>query len=520
MTDETKTIVHKTELEVKGITPYHKEKMDDMILKKSIGVNPYPHECEISLSLSNFVEKYKDIAPEAKLVKIEESIAGRVTLIRGAGKLIFMTLESSGKHVQLMFNISLVVLPDDVTFKEHIKNISRGDIINVFGHPAKTHTGELSILVRRYNILSPCLHEMPKSHNGLKDPYLRVTQRYLDMIVNPESYKTFVTRTKVINSLRHYLDDNGYIEVTTPILNTKAGGANAKPFATYHNDLKMDMVLRIAPELFLKMLVVGGMERVYEIGQQFRNESADHTHNPEFTSCEFYTAYSDYYDMMNMCESLFPHIVYKTLGKLKITYTPCNSEDIEIDFTPPYKRLDMVEEIEKGIGMKLPEDLGTDESRVILDELCVSHKIDCSFPRTNARLLDKLCGHFVESQCINPTFIMNHPRIMSPLAKWHRDKPFLSERFELFINKTEYCNAYTELNDPVVQKEAFEKQLKDKKNGDDEAQDVDETFLKSLEYGLPPTAGFGIGIDRLIMLLTNKYEIFDVILFPTYKEQK
>ena len=319
--------------------------------------------------------------------------------------------------------------------------------------------------------------------------------------------------------MRRFLDERGFLEVETPILNMIPGGATARPFETFHIDLNMKLFMRIAPELYLKMLIVGGIERVYEIGRLFRNEGIDLTHNPEFTTCEFYWAYADYNDLMKITEELLSGMVYELKGSYIIKYHPEGPDgpEIEIDFSPPFARFSMIPAIEEAVGEKLPEDLTTEDARKFLDNLCVKHNVECGLPRTAARLLDKLTGHFIEVKCKNPSFIINHPQIMSPLAKYHRSIPNISERFELFANFHEICNSYTELNDPLKQRELFADQAKQKADGDDEAQIIDENFCTSLEYGLPPTAGWGLGIDRLTMLLADKNNIKEVLLFPAMK---
>lgn len=487
----------------------------------------YPHTFERTKTFTEFINEYKDIPAHSDHPDKIECLAGRVVLNRGSGKLIFMTLQSgydmSGTlNVQVVFSLKTLFPDEDITkFKTVINSIKRGDIIGVKGNVMKTKMGELSLLVHEVQVLTPCLRNLPKSHFGLLGAEQRGRNRFLDLIVNKDSIVPFVVRSKFIRMLRNYLEDDlKLLEVDTPVLSTGVGGASAKPFETVHNDHKINMFMRISPELYLKQLVVGGFDEcgVYEIGHQFRNESITYRHNPEFTSLEFYKTYTDYNDLMEICEDMLCKFVMALKGNLKFSYTPHNSDKkVELDFTPPFRRLDMIEELEKATSTKFPTDLGSDEALKFLDDLCVLNNVSCEHPRTHARLLDKLCGEFIETQCLNPTFIMHHPVVMSPLAKWHRDKPHLTERFELFINYMEFANAYTELNNPFIQRNTFEQQMKDKAKGDAEVAPIDETFISALEYGLPPTGGFGLGIDRFVMLLADKSTIADVLYFPTYK---
>ncbi|WOH01212.1 hypothetical protein DCAR_0520593 [Daucus carota subsp. sativus] len=528
-------------------TQYFENRIKGLDALKTAGINPYPHKFSVSMSVIEYVEKYSGLNSGEHLEDVEVSLAGRIMNKRSSSsKLFFYDLHGDGAKVQLMTDARISDLSEAEFAKFH-GGVKRGDIVGVVGFPGKSKRGELSMFPKSFIVLSHCLHMMPRQKPAsssdnesvkkidawipgsgrnpetyvLKDQETRYRQRYLDLMLNSEVRHIFKTRAKVISYVRRYLDNLDFLEVETPMMNMIAGGAAARPFVTHHNELNMRLFMRIAPELYLKELVVGGLNRVYEIGKQFRNEGIDLTHNPEFTTCEFYMAYADYNDLMEMTEQMLSGMVKELTGGYKVRYhsNGLENEAIEIDFTPPFRRIDMIEDLEKMAGLNIPKDLASDEANKYLAEACAKFEIKCAPPLTTARLLDKLVGHFLEETCVNPAFIINQPEIMSPLAKWHRSKPGLTERFELFINKHELCNAYTELNDPVVQRQRFADQLKDRQSGDDEAMALDETFCTALEYGLPPTGGWGMGIDRLAMLLTDSQNIKEVLLFPAMKPQ-
>lgn len=480
-----------------------------MTTLKKYNIDPYPYNFDVNCAnFSHINTKCKDMINGTFDESDILSLSGRIINKRDMRSIIFIKIKNNDEFIQVIINKKCY----KGDFNTTSKILNRGDIIGCVGCPGKSKTGQLSILSHEITLLSPCLKMLPTDFSGVKDFATKYSKKYLDMICN-NTTDVFVKRAKIISAIRNFLNDMNFIEVQTPIISLKSGGANAKPFITHHNDMKTDMYMRVAPELYLKQLVIGGINRVYEIGQQFRNESCDTTHNPEFTSMEFYMAYADYNYLFELTELLLQNVIKNVLNTddLTLMYTENDENIVSINFNSPFRKIDICEELQKN-GVDMTGNI--EEKTKYFSDYCYDNNIKCSEPRTCARLLDKLIEYYIEPQCVNPTFLINHPIIMSPLAKPHRDDPQLSERFELFINKTEYANAYTELNIPQIQKDNFMKQMKSKTDGDDEAQPCDDDFIEALEHGLPPTAGFGLGIDRLVMLLTNKQSIKDVIAFP------
>lgn len=434
--------------------------------------------------------------------------AGRIISVRAFKILTFVVVQQLDKKVQLIFNA-------ESRSALSIKVFKRGDIVGFSGAVGRSKSGDLSIFLSELVMLAPCIRTLPTEHFGLRDPELIYRKRYVDLIINDSSRARFITRSRVISELRRFLDARDFVEVETPIMDLQYGGAAAQPFITHHNELKTDLYLRIAPELYHKKLIVGGLERVYEIGKVFRNEGIDLTHNPEFTSCELYMAYADMYSMMDIVQEYLVGLVKALYGGSTVSY-----KGHSVNFTAPFRQIDMLAQL--SVDTKIPlsgDNIEGEDVRLQLLSHCRECGLEVDLPHSTARLLDKLVGHYIEPTCIDPTFIIHHPILMSPLAKAHRSIAGVTERFELFICGKEVANAYTELNDPFDQRRRFLKQLEEKKGGDGEAMMFDEGFVEALEYGLPPTGGLGIGIDRLVMYLTEASNIRDVLLFPTMKRE-
>ena len=485
------------ELDVNKLMQVRKEKLDEL---QKAGKNPF----EVTkYDIENYSKQIKDNYEEYEQKDV--SVAGRIIAKRIMGKASFCTIQDCQGKIQSYVSINDL---GEESYKQ-FKTYDIGDIIGIKGFEFKTRTEEISIHAKEVKLLTKSLRPLPEKFHGLKDMDLRYRQRYVDLIVNPEVKDTFVLRSKIIKEIRKFMDEKGYMEVETPMLTTVATGDAARPFITHHNTLDLQMYLRIAPELNLKRLIVGGFDKVFEIGKNFRNEGMDIKHNPEFTNMELYSAYEDYNDMMDMAEQLISTVATNVLGSSKITY-----QGTEIDLTPAWRRITMIDAIKEVTGIDFNTVKTDEEAQALAKEKGVEYE---EIKNTRGHIINEFFETFVEETLIQPTFIMDYPVEVSPLTKRKKDNPSLVERFELFIGGREYGNAYSELNDPIDQYERFVKQVEAKEKGDEEAGGMDEDFVNALEIGLPPTGGLGIGLDRLIMLLTDSASIRDVLFFPTMK---
>ena len=485
------------ELDMNQLMKVRREKLDKL---KQEGKNPYQIT---KFNRTHTSQEIKDNFEE--LEGKDVTVAGRIMAKRIMGKASFCHIQDSEGRIQSYVSINDLGEESYKAFKED----DIGDIVGITGFVFKTRTGEISIHAKELTLLSKSLRPLPEKFHGLKDTDLRYRQRYVDLIVNPEVKDTFIKRAEILKAIRKFMDEKGYMEVETPILTTVATGDAARPFITHHNTLNLQMYLRIAPELNLKRLIVGGFDKVFEIGKNFRNEGMDIKHNPEFTNMEFYSAYEDYNDMMSLAEELISTVAQNTLGTTTINY-----EGQEINLAPGWKKIAMIDAIKEITGVDFNTINTDEEAQAIAKEKGVQFE---DIKNTRGHIINEFFETFVEETLIQPTFIIDYPVEVSPLTKRKKEDPRLVERFELFIGGREYGNAYSELNDPIDQYERFLKQVEAKEKGDEEAGGMDEDFVNALEIGLPPTGGMGIGLDRLIMLLTNSPSIRDVLFFPTMK---
>ncbi|MFD1673633.1 lysine--tRNA ligase [Alicyclobacillus fodiniaquatilis] len=475
------------------------EKMEEL---RSKGIDPFGHRYDVTHHAADILTAAADKDKEQlEAENVRVRIAGRLMVRRSHGKTSFAVLNDRSGNIQVYAKLDVL---GEATY-EAFQLLDLGDFIGVEGTVFRTNRGEITVLVEKLDVLSKALRPLPEKFHGLKDIETRYRQRYLDLIVNQDVREIFIARTKIIQAIRRYLDDRGYLEVETPTLHAVASGAHARPFTTHHNALDMSLFLRIAIELHLKRLIVGGLERVYEIGRVYRNEGVSTRHNPEFTMLELYEAYADFEDVMDLTEGMIRYAAQQVNGQLRVQYG-----EWEIDLEQPWRRAHMADLVKEYTGVDFRSVQSDEEAR----RLAAEHDIKITSIMTYGHILNEFFEQRVEDKLIQPTFVYGHPLEISPLAKKSAEDPRFTDRFELFIVGREHGNAFTELNDPIDQRARFEAQLQEREAGNDEAQDLDEDFLTALEHGMPPTGGLGIGIDRLVMLLTGQPSIRDVLLFP------
>ncbi|GGG24956.1 lysine--tRNA ligase [Paenibacillus abyssi] len=504
MTQDNQEHQEQQEQELSELLKIRRDKLDEL---RGLGIDPFGQKFERTHHAKQILDAYGEVSKEELEEQANEvSLAGRIMQKRGMGKAGFAHIQDLSGKIQLYVRQDSV---DEAKYKA-FDLLDIGDIIGVRGVVFKTKTGETSVKVKELEVLTKSLLPLPEKFHGLKDVELRYRQRYVDLIMNPDVQQTFISRSRIIQSMRRYLDSRGYLEVETPTLHSIAGGASARPFITHHNALDMELYMRIAIELHLKRLIVGGLEKVYEIGRVYRNEGISTRHNPEFTMIELYEAYADYKDIMELTENLVVHIAQEVLGTTQIMY-----QGQEVDLGKPWRRVSMVDLVKEATGVDFNVEMSDEEAHKLAKE----HKVQVEPHMTFGHILNAFFETFVEHTLIQPTFVTGHPVAISPLAKKNEADPRFTDRFELFIVAREHANAFTELNDPIDQRQRFEAQLVEKEQGNDEAHEMDEDFIRSLEYGLPPTGGLGIGVDRLVMLLTDSPSIRDVLLFPLMRER-
>lgn len=500
MSEETKTPRQQEQPEKDNLNDQMRIRREKLAQYEADGIYPFGQRFFVQHHAAQLKDNFRDYENQPAV------IAGRLMTIRSHGKTAFANIRDLSGDIQIYFRQD-VLGEDDY---KHVKMLDIGDIIGVEGHVFRTHKGEITVKVDKFTLLSKSLRPLPEKWHGLKDTELRYRQRYVDLIVNPEVRETFIKRTRIIQKVREYLNGQNFMEVETPMMHAIPGGAAARPFITHHNALDIDIYMRISPELYLKRLIVGGLERVYEINRSFRNEGIDNRHNPEFTMVETYQAYGNYEDVIELTENVVSYCAREVLGTTVINY-----QGTEIDLTPPWNRITMQEGIKTYTGEDFDQVTTLSEARAIADRLNVEYGETDGI----GKIINNCFEEYVESNLIAPTIVYGHPKEISPLAKLNREKPLTTERFEAFVYGRELANGFSELNDPIDQKERFEAQLKAREAGDDEAHRMDADFVAALEYGLPPTGGLGIGIDRLVMLLTDSASIRDVLLFPLMKPE-